>query len=97
MNKLKSNALIKSFFISFSYVGLGTISILSVYPHDFFSFFGNLRVLMLLLTLPVNFISFGIRFMDDERILLVLFIQFFVFLLFWLIVFKCLSKKIKKR
>ena len=89
MNKRK--ALLISFIISIVYVGFGTYSLLASIPsapyHNEWSVFG------LLLTLPVNFIAFGIAFSISKSLNLILLIQVFMFLLFWYLVYRYMNKK----
>jgi hypothetical protein len=86
-NKMeKSKALKISFLISLLYVGLGTISILSMYPKDLL--YGGWVIWCLLITLPVNFISFGLMFMDKDQIFWVFLIQLSVLFLTWFLVYR---------
>lgn len=67
------------------YVGIGTIAILGVYPSDFFWFGEGWSIYATLFTLPTNIISFGYRFLEADKILPVLIIQFCVLIIFWAI------------
>ena len=55
------------------YVGFGTFAICSAYPHD--SFFGDWALWGVLITLPVNFISFGYRYGNSHYYLPIFIIQ----------------------
>jgi|GEM_PF-7104764 len=74
-----------SFWRSFLYVGLATISVLSL-PHDS-PLHGSWMFIGIVITLPVSFISFGIMYMEPSGYYLVLLVQFIHFLLLWAILF----------
>jgi hypothetical protein len=76
----------KSFIISFAYVGLGTLSVLSVYPAD--PLYGGWSLWGLLATFPVTIISFGYRYAESRVIFPVLIIQTLMLLITWFIVYK---------
>jgi len=95
MDKVKRSNIFKSLFISLAYVGLGTISVLSVYPSSPLS--GDWVVLAMLITLPVNFISAAIVYASSSATELVLVVQFFYFLICWLIVYFILNRITNKR
>ncbi len=84
-----------SFFISLAYVGLGTISVLSIYPSS--PLYGAWVVFALLITLPVNFISVGIMYTNPTASGIVVIIQVIYFLLFWLILYSILKRRAQKR
>jgi len=94
MDNVKLSALKKSFIISIAYVGLGTLSVLSVYPSS--PTYGLWSIWGCLLTLPVNFISFGIEFTDSNAFTSVIITQTFVLFIFWLIVYKILIRRKSK-
>jgi hypothetical membrane protein len=79
-------AKIKSFWISFFYVGIGTISLLGLYPDDFF--YWEFSLVGVFLTLPISFISFGILYSESVGHELILIIQLVMFLLFWFFTYK---------
>ncbi|PWV56454.1 hypothetical protein [Chitinophaga sp. S165] len=87
----KKDAYINAYLISFLYVGLGTLTVLSVYPADKFS--GEWVWVGLLLTFPVNFISFGYRYMEAGSYLPVALIQFCVFVLTGWMIYRGYFKK----
>jgi len=91
----KRKALLISFMISLFYVGFGTYSLLASIPsvpfHNEWSAFG------LLLTLPVNFIAFGIAFSINKSLNLILLIQVFMFLLFWYIIYRPKGQSLELR
>lgn len=93
MNKAKINLLIKSFIISFLYVGLGTLSVLSAYPSS--PLYGSWVLLTMILTLPVNAFSFGIVFSDSDAFGSVLIVQAIVFLICWLLLFRWMNRRKK--
>ena len=75
--------------ISIIYVGLGTLSVCSIYPFD--PLYGDWSFTCLILTFPVSIISFGFRYGEANLLYPVIIIQFVVFILFFLII----STKIK--
>jgi hypothetical protein len=79
----------KPFWISAGYVGLGTLSVCSVFPAD--TFFGSWSAVGLLLTFPVTLVSFAYRFIEPRIIYPIFIIQFIMFI----IVFSALSAYIK--
>ncbi len=88
---IKNSTLVKSFIISFLYVVLGTVAVLSGYPSS--PLYGEWVSTALLLTLPVSVISFGIAFADATAFWSVLMVQLIVLLIFWRIVFKIMYKR----
>ena len=64
----------------FLYVGIGTLSICAVYPHDAL-WCGDWIMFPLLFTLPVTFISFGYRFAEADVLYPVFIIQAVVLLI----------------
>ena len=77
--------ILKSFWISLLYVGLGTISVLSVYPSS--PLYGGWVLIALFITFPVTCISFGIMYSDNNAQATVLVVQAVVFCVFWIILF----------
>jgi hypothetical protein len=61
MNK---KALFISLIISFFYVGLGTLSLLALYPSS--PIYGDWAFYIMLFTLPVSFIGFGIIYAEPN-------------------------------
>ncbi len=94
----KNKSILKSFIISFCYVGFSTIAIFSMYPKDIFSYLlpGDWSVISIALTLPVSIFGGAYRYADSDNLFPVFIIQFIVFLLFWLVV-NYIVKKIVKR
>lgn len=80
-----------SYLIAFLYVGLGTLSILSMYPDNLF--FGEWAMWGLILTLPVNFIGWGILYSDSSQQTIVILIQIVVFILVGWLLFRLLFKR----
>lgn len=95
INELKSNALKNSLIIAFLYVGLGTVTAMSVYPES--PLYGDWIYVGLLLTLPVSIIGFAVMFADPNGYFLVLVVQVITFLLFWLILYRYLLKRYKRQ
>ena len=77
--------------IALGYVGLGTLSVCSVYPADLFYdewvWFG------LLVSFPVSIISFGYRYADPQLLYLVFIIQVVMFFLTFLILGTFMKKQ----
>jgi len=73
------NIYVKTFLITFIYVGVGTFAVCSVYPND--TFYGMWTLIVLILTLPVTVISFGYRFSEAHILYPVFIIQFVMFLI----------------
>ncbi|HDY89910.1 MAG TPA: hypothetical protein ENH82_17550 [bacterium] len=92
--KLNKPILLKSFFVSFLYVGFGTFSLIAMSPLS--PVYWEWSSLGLLITMPVSFLGFGIMFMERNYLLLFL-IQTGVFLIFWLIVYRIWVKKARKK
>ncbi|SFE91561.1 hypothetical protein SAMN05518672_11238 [Chitinophaga sp. CF118] len=80
-----------AYLISFFYVGLGTVSVLSVYPHDFLH--GDWIIYCLAFTLPVSAIGIGIRYADPSQYLMIISIQILTFLFVGWIIFRLFLKK----
>ena len=94
IDKFNISALIKSLIISFAYVGLGTIAVMSEYPSS--SLYGDWVLPVAFLTLPVNAISGGIMMASyPPDFKLVLIVQCIVFLIFWRIIFTWMNKRLK--
>ncbi|UII27578.1 hypothetical protein LVD15_03895 [Fulvivirga maritima] len=85
----------KSFIISFLYVGLGTLALLFVNSSSL------IVSIILLLTIPVTFVGFGITYMEgSDSLLVILIVQILIFLTFWRMMFLILKRmayKAKKR
>lgn len=80
-----------SYLMAFLYVGLGTLSVLSMYPDNLF--YGEWVMWTLLFTLPVNFVSWGILYSDPSQHIVVIFIQIAIFILVGWLLFKLLFKR----
>jgi hypothetical protein len=93
--QVKNKAIKNSFIIAFLYVGLGTITVLSVYPNS--PLYGDWIYIGLLLTLPVSIISFALMFADSNGYFFVLIIQTLTFLLFWFVLYRYLLKRYKRQ
>lgn len=72
-----------AFQISLIYVSIGTLSVCSLYPKDYF--YGDWSLYGLLFTFPVSIISFGYRYCDAESLLPIFFIQTIMFVITFLI------------
>jgi len=80
-----------SFLISISYVGVGTICALGLYPDSFFH--SDFSLIGILITMPVSFLAFGIAYSESDSYLLILIVQFIVFLIFWYLIYRYMKKK----
>ncbi|MEI6089072.1 MAG: hypothetical protein WCR42_01330 [bacterium] len=89
---IKDNKL--AFWISIFYVGLSIISICAIYPDDLL--YGDWALIGILITFPINVISFGFRFAISDIIYPVFIIQGFMFIPTFLII-TSLIKTIKKK
>ncbi len=93
MNRLikfnKENRL--AFKISFFYVGLGTLSVCSVYPDDMF--YGDWSLYVLLITFPISIISFGYRYAEANLLIPVFVIQLIMFFLAYFLLSSFLKNK----
>lgn len=96
MTELKRKAAHTSFWISLAYVGLGTIMfIMRISPDN--SIMQILVPLVMILTIPVIFIGFGIFYGGgQESIPLVLLVQLFIFLITWYVVYSIFLRRYKK-
>lgn len=84
---------ILAFRISLFYVGLGTLSVCSIYPDDLF--YGDWSLFGLLITFPVSIISFGYRYAEADLLYPVFFIQLIMFFLTFLILSSFIKNKQK--
>ncbi|GAB4044778.1 hypothetical protein [Spirosoma jeollabukense] len=91
MNELQKRAFKTSLIFSILYVGLATVTVLSVYPSSPLS--GDWVVIGILATFPISIISFGAMYADSHAQKTVLYIQIVVFFVTWLLVYKYLTKK----
>ncbi len=73
MKLFPQNKFSKAFIITVIYVGLGTLSVCSVYPSD--PFYGEWSLFGLIMTVPVTVISFSYRFAESKDLLPVFIIQ----------------------
>lgn len=92
--KTKDKLFYRSLVFSFLYVGLGTISILSLNPNSVF--YGMFGTTVLFITFPVNFISLAVAF-TGEKTSVILVVQIIVFLLFWFALHSTLKVLARKR
>jgi hypothetical protein len=88
MNK---KAFYDSLVVSFLYVGLGTISVISVYPGSLF--YGDWVIFGFLLTVPVSFVGFAIMYAGSDGYWLALLAQGCVFFIFWFIAYRYFERK----
>lgn len=86
----KKQALQRSFFLSFLYVGFASITILSIFPENLL--YGNWVIYAMILTLPANVISFGILYGDADQIFLVAIAQIAEFFIWMWIFYKWFFK-----
>jgi len=92
--KINKKLLIRAALISFLYVGFSTYSLLGMSPQS--PIFWEWSALGLLITMPVSFIGFGLMYGEWNPSLLIL-VQTGIFFLFWLIVYRVLLKRHKKK
>ncbi len=81
-----NRGLIITFLIAFLYVGIGTGALFFINSSSI------LVPIALLLTLPVSFVGFGIAYSEYDSQILILIVQFFVFLLTWAILYYTMVK-----
>lgn len=93
--KLDKNILLKSFLVGFLYVGLGTLSVLGMYPDS--PVYSEWSMLGVLITMPVSVLGFGIAYMESDNYELIFLVQTGIFLVFWLIVYQVWVKRSKKK
>ena len=97
MNKATIIAAKRSFFITLTYVGLGTVSVLCLgLDIQGYEFLADVSTVILFLTIPVTCISFAVMYSSHDYGT-VLIIQSVIFLLFWYVLFLILRRKIRKR
>ena len=100
MDELKTKAKTHSFYISLIYVGLGTVSLFAITIPTLMKneLISMVCSIMLLLTMPVSFLGFGILYGGgtDGR-LIALVTQLFVFGTFWYLVYRYLLGRYAKR
>jgi putative Ca2+/H+ antiporter (TMEM165/GDT1 family) len=87
----------KSLLITLAYVGTGTVALLIMCsgmdnPGDIIN---GLLAIILLVTIPVTCISFGVAYSDKHPVHLILLIQSIIFLIFWAVTFFILNRKNK--
>lgn len=80
-----------SFIISVIYVGIGTLSLLSMDPDFILS--GDWAWVGLLITFPVSVIGFGIVYTEPDSSLLIISVQFLHMLLLWFIIYRIMKKR----
>ena len=94
MNELQSRAFNNSLTLSIVYVGIGTVSVLSMYTDSFvMAWFALIGII---LTFPVSFVSLGIIYMEPNNYVEILLVQSVVFGLFWFISYRVLLKRYSK-
>jgi hypothetical protein len=81
--------------ISLIYVGIGTFSIIGMYPQS--PFYWDLSYLGFLLTFPVSVFGFGVIYSEPDSYGLVLIVQLCVFFVFWWLLYKFMLKRMKKK
>ena len=100
MDELKTKAQTNSFYISLFYVGLGTASLFSITIPALMKneLIAMVSSIVLLLTMPVSFLGFGILYGGgtDGR-LIALVTQLPVFGTFWYLVYRYLLGRYAKR
>lgn len=79
--------------MSLFYVGLGTLSVCSIYPDDLF--YGNWSLFVLVVTFPVSIVSFGYRYAEPNLLYPVFLIQLIMFGLTFLILSSFIKNKQK--
>lgn len=94
-DKEKGTIYNQSLIFSVLYVGLGTLTVCSLHPDSWF--YGDWVFVSMLITLPVNIISFGIAYADGDAMITILIVQIIVFLLCWPVVYLILSSILKRR
>ncbi len=92
MNSIKNKSCITSFWVSFLYVGIGTLCLFLMPLNSLFVTIVNI------LTMPAIFIGFGILYGGGiNNWPLVLLAQLIIFFCFWLLIYRViLSRDIKK-
>jgi hypothetical protein len=91
--KEKSAIYNQSLIFSLLYVGLGTLTVFSLSPESWF--YGDWVFMSMLITLPVNIISFAMAYGDGDAMVSILIVQIIVFFVCWLIVYLILSSILK--
>jgi len=66
-----------AFKISLFYVGLGTLSVCSIYPKDLF--YGSWSLFGLIITFPLSIVSFGYRYANADLLYPVFLIQLIMY------------------
>lgn len=94
MKKFEKVFKTRAFRISLFYVGLGTLSVCSIYPKDLF--YGEWSQYGLILTFPVCIISFGYRYAASNLLYPVFGIQLIMFF-FNFFYLEFINEKKKKR
>jgi hypothetical protein len=70
----------KAFWFALGYVGLGSLALLTMFPKDIF--YTDYSVILVLLTIPTNIISLGIRYSCKDCFIYIILSQL-LFLLIW--------------
>ncbi len=82
-----------SFFITLAYVGIGTLSVCSIFPDD--PFYNEWFVVGTVFTFPVSIVSFGYRYVEGDLLYPVFIIQAIMFVLTFFILSHLLKVKNK--
>ncbi len=82
-----------SFFITLAYVGIGTLSVCSIFPDD--PFYNEWFVVGTVFTFPVSIVSFGYRYAEGDLLYPVFIIQGIMFVLTFFILSHLLKVKNK--
>ncbi len=81
------------FFIALAYVGIGTLSVCSIFPDD--AFYNEWFVVGTVFTFPVSIVSFGYRYAEGDLLYPVFIIQGIMFVLTFFILSHLLKVKNK--
>ena len=92
MENVKKRAWNISLIISSIYVGIGTLAVLCSYP----PYYSDFVSLMQFLTFPVIIISLGIM-IAGKYYLAVIFVQIFIFFIFWFLCYQIMLKRYLKK
>lgn len=96
MTALKNKAKIHSFWFSLLYVGIGTTMLL-IRTNPDSDIIQTIQPLILLVTMPVIFIAFGIFYGGGQEVIVyVILIQISIFFVFWYIAYRFLLNRYKK-
>jgi hypothetical protein len=86
MNKELRNAL----FVALAYVGVGTLGLIFIKS-------GNILIpFVLLITIPVTFVGFGIAYTESDSTVLILVVQLAMLLITWRILYGIFRRRTKR-